>query len=191
MAKSNVVPARLTTTFAGLMSRCTSPFGVRVLERGADLAQDVDDPLRRQRPVLSDQGVEIQAIEQLHHVVQPAVLGGAEVVELHRVRGLERGGRAGFALEAPEEQLGIARHLRTDELDRRRPDQQAVARPPDLAHPAATDLLLQDVLAQLIGFGDLLAQSVGDPGSNGGQRGPQDAPEDRVEGHVLLLVARG
>ena len=65
-----------------------------------------------------------------------------------------------------------------------------MARPPDLAHPAAPDLFLQDVLAQLIGFGDLPAQSVGDPGSNSGQRGPQDAPEDRVEGHVLLLVGR-
>ena len=167
------------------------PVAVRVLERGADLAQDVDDPLRGQRPVLPDQGIEIQAVEQLHHVVQPAVLGGAEVVELHRVRGLERGGSAGFPLEAPEEQLGIAGHLRSDELDRRRPDQQAVARPPDLAHPAAADPLLEDVLTQLIGFGDLLAKSVGNPGNNGGQRGPQDAPEDRVEGHVLLLVARG
>ncbi len=102
-------------------------------------------------------------VEQLHHVVQPAVLGGAEVVELHRVGRLERGGGAGFALEAPEQQLGIARHLRTDELDRRRPDQQPVPRPPDLAHPAATDLLLEDVLTELIGFGDLLAKSVGDP----------------------------
>ncbi len=84
------------------------PVAVRVLERGADLAQEVDHPLRRQRPVLPDQGIEIQPVEQLHHVVQPAVLGGAEVVELHRVGGLERGGRAGLALEAPEQQLGIA-----------------------------------------------------------------------------------
>jgi hypothetical protein len=107
------------------------------------------------------------------------------------VRGLERSGSAGFALEAPEEQLGITGHLGTDELDRRRPDQQAVSRPPDLAHPAATDLLLEDILAEFVGFGDLPAKSVGDPRGNRRQRGPQDAPEDGVEGHVLLLVARG
>jgi len=136
---------------------------VRILKRGADLAQDVDDARRGQRSVLSDQGIEIHAVEQLHHVVQPALLGGAEVVELHRVRRLERGGGAGFALEAPEEQLGIAGHLRADELDRRRPDQQPVARPPDLAHPAATNLLLEDVLTELIGFRDLLPKSIRDP----------------------------
>jgi hypothetical protein len=62
------------------------PVRMRVLERRADLAQDVDDPLRRLRPVLPDQSIEIEPVEQLHHVVQPAVLGGAEVVELHRVR---------------------------------------------------------------------------------------------------------
>jgi hypothetical protein len=78
------------------------------------------------------------------------------------VRGLERGGRSGFALEA-QEQLGIAGHLRMDELDRRRPDQQAVTRPPHLAHPASADLLLEDVLTELIGFGDLLPKSVDDP----------------------------
>ena len=140
---------------------------MRILKRGADLAEDVDDPLRRQRPVLPDQGVEIEAVEQLHHVIQPAVLGGAEVVELHGVRGFERGRGAGFALEAPHEQLGIAgqrsQRLRADQLDRSRPDQQPVPGPPDLAHTAATDRLLQDVLSQLIGFGDLLPQSVDDP----------------------------
>ena len=140
---------------------------VRVLQRGADLAQDVDDPLRRQRPVLPDQGVEVEPVEQLHHVVQPAVLGDAEIVELHRVRRRERGGGARLALEAPHQQLGIARHRAqrplADELDRRRPDQQAMARAPDLAHPAPADLLLEQVLPQLARLGDLLAESVQDP----------------------------
>ena len=82
------------------------PVAVRVLQRGADLAQDVDDSLRRQRPVLPDQRIEIDSVQQLHHVVQPAIVSGAEVVELHCVGRLERGGRASFALEAPEQQLG-------------------------------------------------------------------------------------
>ena len=162
---------------------------VRILQRGADLAQDVDGPLRRQRPVLPYQAVEIEAVEQLHHVVEPAVLSGAEVVELHRVRRLERGRGAGLPLEAPEQQLGIGGDLRPDQLDCRRPDQQPVPRAPDLAHAAAPDLLLEHVLAELVGFGDLAAQSVDDAGHDRGEHGPEHAPEDRVERHVLLLVA--
>src|SRR6478672_10184999 len=110
----------------------------------------MDDSLGRLGPVLSDQGIEIETVEQLHHVVQPAVLRGAEVVELHGVRRLERSGGAGFPLEAAEEQVGIAGYLGPDELDRRRTDQQAVPRSPDLPHPATTDLLLEHVLAELI-----------------------------------------
>ena len=107
LTKSNVVPARLTTTFAGLMSRWTRPFACASASERADLAQEVDDPLRRQRPELLDQRLEVEAVEQLHHVVERAVVGDAEVVELHRVRRRERGGGARLALEAAHEQLGI------------------------------------------------------------------------------------
>ena len=123
----------------------------------------MNHPLRGLGPVLSHQGVEIETVEQLHDVVEPAVFSGAEVVELYRVGRLERGSGPGLALEAPEQQLAVARHLGTDELDRRRPDQEPVACPPDLAHSAAADLLFENVLAQFVGFGDLLPQSVGDP----------------------------
>ena len=140
---------------------------VRVLKRRAHLAQEVDDPLRRQRPVLPDQGIEVETVEQLHHVVEPAVLGDAEVVELHRVRGREGSGGARLTLEAHDQKLGIARHrarrLLADELDRRRPDQQPVARAPDLAHTTPTDLLLEQVLSQLTRLGDLPAEPVQDP----------------------------
>ena len=81
---------------------------------------------------MPDQGLEVETVEQLHHVVQPAVFGDTEVVELHRVRRRERGGGARLALEAHHEKLGItrrsSRRLLADELDRRRPDQQPVAR---------------------------------------------------------------
>ena len=52
--------------------------------------------------------------------------------------------------------------LRADQLDGSRPDQQPVPGAPYLAHTAATDRLLEDVLSQLIRFGDLLTQSVDD-----------------------------
>jgi len=110
----------------------------------------MDDPLRRQRPVLPDQSVEIEPVEQLHHVVQPAALGDAEIVELHGVWGRECGGGARLALEPAHQQLGIAGHRAqrrlADELDRRRSDQEAVARAPDLAHPAPADPLLEQIL---------------------------------------------
>ena len=82
---------------------------VGVLQRRAGLAQQVHDPLRRERPVLPDQRFEVEPVQQLHHVVQPAVLRDTEIVELHGVRGGERGGRARFPLEAAHLELGVLR----------------------------------------------------------------------------------
>ena len=65
----------------------------------ADLTKHEDRALRRQRPEPLDQPVGIEAFEQLHHVVECAVLRDAEVEEIHRMRRTKPGNDLGFALE--------------------------------------------------------------------------------------------
>ena len=100
---------QLTTMLAGLMSRWTRPFRCASSSEAQTCVEEVDRALGRHRAEALDQRVEVHAVEQLHHVVERAVVGHAEVVELHRVRRLEPGGRARLALEPAEQELGRAR----------------------------------------------------------------------------------
>src|SRR5262249_33078220 len=98
---------------------------MRVVERGADLLQEVDGALGRNRPETLDQGLEVHSVEELHDVVQRAIVGDAKIVELHGVRRLERGGRPRLALEAAQQHLRAApgrraEPLGSNELDGRR-----------------------------------------------------------------------
>jgi len=55
-------------------------------ERVADLPQDVHHPFRRERSAAPDERLQVEPLEQLHHVVERAVAGDAEVEQVHRVR---------------------------------------------------------------------------------------------------------
>ena len=68
----------------------------------AHLAQQEDRPLGRRGPEAPDQRVGVEAVEQLHDVVEGAVVGDAEVEELDRVGRAQPGDRLRLALEAPE-----------------------------------------------------------------------------------------
>ena len=59
-------PQRVTITLPGLMSRCTTPASVRVLERGQDAADDVAGLGGRHRAVL-DEVLQQLAVDELHH----------------------------------------------------------------------------------------------------------------------------
>ena len=72
---------------------------VRLLQRLAHLAQDVDHAARGHRAVPPHQRLEVHPVEQLHHEVERLVVGDAEVVELDGVRRPQV--RRGFGL-APE-----------------------------------------------------------------------------------------
>src|SRR4051812_27264688 len=48
-----------------------------------------------------DQCAGVEAIEQLHHVIEPAVLGDAEVEQCHRVRRSQLCDRLRLSLESP------------------------------------------------------------------------------------------
>ncbi len=58
---------------------------VRFRQRIAGLNQEIDHARRRLRIVLLDQGLEVHAVEQFHHVETGAVGGDAVVEELDGV----------------------------------------------------------------------------------------------------------
>ena len=129
--------------------------GVRLGERVASLDQDVDGALRRHRPEAPHEGFEVEALQQLHHVVEGPLRSHAEVVERHRVGGVEGSGGLRLALEAADEGRGLDRRLDPeqlgpDQLDRHRPGEHAVPRPPDLAHAAVVQLLHELVAPQFL-----------------------------------------
>ena len=77
--KSYSDPSRQTNRLAGLMSRCTRPKRVRFRERQARLLEQEHDSLRRQRTVAFDHPLQVHAAQPLHHVVEAAAFGDAEV----------------------------------------------------------------------------------------------------------------
>src|SRR5262249_22753851 len=109
-------------------------------ERVTGLPEDVDGALRRERAEFAPQRLAVEALEELHHVIEGAVLGRAVVVDVHGMRRAQAGRGARFPLEALQRIAGAS--VRTDELDRSRPREQAMARLPDLAHAAAAEQLL-------------------------------------------------
>ena len=54
-----------------------------------------------------DERIEVEAVEQLHHVKETAVARDAEVPELHGVRRAQLRRDLRFALEAPHRQLAV------------------------------------------------------------------------------------
>jgi hypothetical protein len=59
--------------------------GLGLRQRVTHLAQQVDRPFGRGRPEVPEQRVGIEPVEQLHHIVEGAVGGDAEIEQLHRV----------------------------------------------------------------------------------------------------------
>ena len=57
------------------------------------------------RPEAPEQRVGVEAVEQLHDVVERAVGGDAEIEELHRVGRAEAGDHLRLALEPPDRLL--------------------------------------------------------------------------------------
>jgi hypothetical protein len=58
---------------------------VRVIERIADLSQNVNDASDGQRAVFSDERFEVHTFQIFHHQIERPFRCNAEVVELHRV----------------------------------------------------------------------------------------------------------
>src|SRR6185295_12409451 len=131
--------------------------------RPADLAQDTYHPRRGLRAERLDQGLQVYAVEQLHHVIEDAVFGDAEVVQLHGVGRAQQRRRFGLLFESALNQGRVlagfaAQHFRLDELDRGVASQHAVARSPHLPHAALTEHREQPVTPHFPFLADLLAK---------------------------------
>ena len=129
---------------------------VRLLERFADLGHEVHHARGRQWSESADEAVEVEPLEQLHDVVERAVVRNAKVVQLDGVRGAERGGRPGLELEPPDHRARLLRahaqdRLRPDELDGRLACQQLVRRLPHLTHAALAKAFDQPVAPEFAG----------------------------------------
>ena len=101
------------------------------------------------------------SVQQLHDVVEPAVAGDAEVVELDRVRRAKPGRGLRLAAEAAPPRRGrdpSSMPRSGDQLDRGGPGEEPVLGPPDLTHAAPADQLDQAIAAQLARAADLAAQ---------------------------------
>ena len=120
----------------------------------ADLAKHVDDALGRHRAEALDQRIGVESVEQLHHIVERAVLGDAEVEQRRRC-GVIAAARspAPRARTAgprrPKPPAGRPHRAGRISLIAAGAGEHPVPRPPDLAHPSFAELLLEPVASQL------------------------------------------
>ena len=119
---------------------------VRFGERAARLPENEHDALRHEHPMELDELVERIAVEELHDVVEGAVVRAAEVVELDRVRRAQAGRRLRLALEARHELARDPAGAPAHELD-----------------PAVAEGGHEPVAPELLGLAGLSRQAVGDP----------------------------
>ena len=126
---------------------------MRLLEREAHLPDDVGHAVGWLRSELRDERLQADAVEQLHHVVEPAILRGAEVIQIHRVRRLQGRDHIGFATEPLGGHFGLARRhaLRFHKLDSGLARQHLVCGLPHLAHAAFADRRHEPVAAEVGG----------------------------------------
>jgi hypothetical protein len=101
-----------------------------------------------------------------------------------------QGGRvARFALEAPHD--GVARpliraeHVLADQLDRRRPRQQPMLRPPDLAHAAFANPIEQLVAADLARMLQPDTHAVHQPAGDIGEKGARVVRREKKQGRAI------
>ena len=120
------------------------PGGVRGLQSGRGLSQDVHGPAVIQRAA-GQHGLQRRPLVRLHHQVRRLPAGWLDEVEdlrdvlVGQARGVPRlGAEPGQGIPA----LGV---VRLQQLDRHRPGQDGVGRAPHLPVPAVADLLLEYV----------------------------------------------
>ncbi len=114
--------------------------GVGGAERARHLPHDAQRLAGSQTPEPAQTLVERLALEQLHHDVGAAVLGVAEIEDLHDPR-IGHRGRGARLVEEPPHGVGLERGRRVQHLDRRLASDHRVLGEPDGPHSAFTDLL--------------------------------------------------
>ena len=129
------------------------------------------------------QRVGVEAVQELHHVVERAVGGHAEVEQLYRVRRAEPRDGLRLLLEAALLLLrrGAAADRPADELDGRGARQHPMPGAPDLAHPALAQPLLQPIAPHLARRRHLSAETVDDARPDVGEPDAEGGAEHGLE----------
>ncbi len=120
----------------GLQVAMHDPRGVRLREPLGELRREVEDPARRQRPLLEDLA-ERAPEDELHREVRRPVRR-AHLVDGDDGRVVERGGGARLLLEAAEA-VRVLRELLRQQLERDLAPEPRVLRAEDLSHPAGAE----------------------------------------------------
>jgi hypothetical protein len=129
----------------GLQVAVNDAEAVGLVQGAADLHQDRDGSLVRERTLLADDLVQVLAVQELHHDVERAVLQLAVQEHLHGVLVRQVAHRPGFAAEAGRQVLPV-RELGVKDLHRDEPVERRLRGSVDRAHAARADLLLDQEL---------------------------------------------
>ena len=142
----------------GLDVAVHEPGGVRGVQAGGDLGDDLRGAARGEVPVALERAVQVGPGDVAHDQVQPPVLlaGG---VDGHEVRVVDRGGQPRLEREAGA-QPGVARPVGGDHLDRDGAAEVELGGAVDDAHAAAARDLL-DAAAGELGSGRELEGGMG------------------------------
>src|SRR5262249_6846296 len=132
-----------------------------------NLAEQKHGAIRRQGSELSDERFEIATLQQLHHIVETAVVGDAEVEDIDSVRRTERRRRLCLALEAAKNHFRIrltagAQDLGTNQLDGRVAREQPMFSSPHLSHPAAAEQFHELIAAEILRLPEPPAETLED-----------------------------
>ena len=121
---------------------------VRVVERGRDLADDADRPVRRHAAlgIVAQRILGVAAVDEAHADPQLAVLR-SPVVHRHDVRVVELRDGVGFPLESTDE-AGIGAEFGAEQLQRVEAGQPGVSGQVHRAHPARTEFALDRVAGE-------------------------------------------
>src|SRR5262249_7176573 len=118
---------------------------MRLAERVTYLSQQIHHAIGLHRSEHVDEPFEADAVQELHHVVEIAVFGHAEVVHVDGVRRSERRLSLGSALDPPHDRLAGTwtgpEYVFADQFDRGRPSQQPMLGAPHFPHAAFADRL--------------------------------------------------
>jgi hypothetical protein len=128
---------------------------VRLGQCLSDLNQNVTHARWRQRAAKTHELLQVDAIEELHRVVEDTLFGSTVVVDGDGVGMCEPCGEPHLARETL--QRALADLLLAEQLDRGGPSKECVAGAVDDAHPTLAQPLLQHVLPELPGLAHPLA----------------------------------
>ena len=157
---------------------------MRLGERAADLAQEVDHPRVGAGTEAGHEPLEIDPLQILHRVIERPALAAPVVVDGDGVRVGQKRRHLDLALEALDRQTVAL--VGAEQLERGGAPKQSVPRQVDLAHRAAAETPLEDVLAELphLGLGQVRAASRPprqEPRGHRGRAGHRHQGEQRAE----------